>query len=45
MYAIDNGFFGILWEGLMINDILMQIVPEEISTSCATMSVVYRKEA
>ena len=23
MYAIDNGFFGILWEGLMINDILM----------------------
>ncbi len=45
MYALDNGLFGIFREGTMIDDILMQVIPEEVSTCRASMSVINGKKA
>lgn len=45
MDALNNSLFRILWERLMIDDILMQIIPQEITTSRASMSIIDCKES
>jgi len=45
MNSLYDGFFWIFWEGLMINDILMEVISEKVATSSASMAVIHCKKS
>lgn len=45
MYTFNNSFFRILGKWLMVNYILMQIVPQEITASCSSVPIIDCKKS
>jgi hypothetical protein len=44
MNALNYGFFGICWERLMIDNVLMKVISQKITASCSAMPVINCKE-
>ena len=45
MEAADDGLFGILWETVLLDDIMMQLVAQELCTGMSAVSIVDAEKA